>query len=128
MFATVLRPSAVVIFEELLPGSRVARRLVELGWNVSELKPPVDFVRECARLRPLVVVVDLRIRSQALFQDLRTLHHDPRTCHLPLLAFCPPDRSDLSAAALDAGARLVAAEGGILDQLPELVEHVLALD
>jgi hypothetical protein len=45
-----------------------------------------------------------------------------------VLGYGDPKNQKLVDAAVKAGARLVAAETGILDQLPQLLEHVLAVD
>ena len=50
------------------------------------------------------------------------------TAHIPIIAFCPFKDTKLQQAARDAGATLVAVSDGILEQLPELLEHALAVD
>jgi hypothetical protein len=45
------------------------------------------------------------------------------------LGFCDPKKHrKLADAAVAAGANMVAAEKGILDQLPRLLDHVLAVE
>jgi hypothetical protein len=59
---------------------------------------------------------------------IRELHQDADTNHIPVLAYGDPQKTKAIEAAVAAGAKLVAAEAGIIDQLPQLLEHVLAVD
>ena len=47
---------------------------------------------------------------------------------VPVLGICDPKNTKVAEAAIASGANLVAAEAGILEQLPRLLDHVLALD
>ncbi|MFM7101997.1 MAG: hypothetical protein ACKO3N_12590 [Verrucomicrobiota bacterium] len=122
------RPLALVFYEKLLPGSRVAGKLGDLGWRVAEVRPATQLVAQARAQRPLVLVAELTLRPDDLLPFIRDLRAAPDTAHLPVLAFAadgPPGRVE---AALAAGVNLVAAEAGIIDQLPQLLEQVLAVD
>jgi hypothetical protein len=56
------------------------------------------------------------------------LRASPDLAHVPVLGYCDPKNRRLVDAALEAGAKLVAAEQGIPDQLPQLLDHVLSVE
>ena len=124
----VTKPLAVVFYERLLPGSRVSNRLADLGWRVSEAKAASDIVHLVRTERALVVVAELELRSGDLCPVIAELKASPETEHVPVLGYSNPNNRRLSDAALAAGARLVVAEAGVCDQLPQLLEHVLAVE
>lgn len=122
------KPLAVVFYERLLPGSRVSNRLADLGWRVSEAKAASEIVHLVRTERALVVVAELEIRSGDLCPVIAELKASKETEHVPVLGYGNPDNRRLSEAALAAGARLVVAEAGVCDQLPQLLDHVLAVE
>lgn len=124
----VTRPLAIVFYEKLLPGSRVGHRLADMGWRVHEVKLAADLALQVRAQRPVLVVAELGLRTGDLCPVLAELKADPDTSHVPVLGYGDPKNTKLTDAALSAGVRLVAAEAGLLDQLPQLVDHVLAVD
>lgn len=124
----VTKPLAIVFYEKLLPGSRVGHKLADLGWRVSEVKLATDLVSQVREQKPVLIVAELGLRTGDLCPVIAELKRLPETNHVPVLGFADPKNSNLVDAAVKAGARLVAAEAGILDQLPHLLEHVLAVD
>jgi len=78
--------------------------------------------------KPVVVVAELALRAGDLCPVITELKNDPETRHVPVLGYGDPKNRKLGEAAVKAGVGLVAAEAGILDQLPQLLDHVLALD
>ena len=131
-FATVSRavtkPLAIVFYEKLLPGSRIANRLTDLGWRVSEAKLATELFPLVRDRKPLLVVAELALRTGDLCPVIRQLRGAPETEHVPLLAYGDPKNQKLVDAAVAAGAKLVAAEAGIIDQLPQLIEHLLEVE
>lgn len=127
-FAIVTKPLAVVFYERLLPGSRIANRLADLGWRVAEAKQAGDIVGLVRSERPLVVVAELQLRTGDLCSVISELKLAPETEHVPVLGYGDPKNQRLADAALAAGARLVVAEAGVCDQLPQLLDHVLAVE
>lgn len=127
-FGRVTKPLAVVFYERLLPGSRIANRLADLGWRVSEAKSPADIVPLVRSERPLVVIAEVAQQSQLVCGAVAALKDTPETEHVPVLGYGDPSDSIKSGAALAAGARLMVAEAGVCDQLPQLLDHVLAVE
>ena len=124
----MIKPLAVVFYERLLPGSRVANRLADLGWRVTEAKVPADIVPLVRSERPLLVVAELALRNGDLCAVIAELKRNPETQHVPVLGFVDPKNRQVSDAALAAGAKLVVGDAGIFDQLPQLLDHVLAVE
>jgi len=124
----VTKPLAVVFYERLLPGSRIANRLADLGWRVAEAKQAADIVPLVRSERPLVVVAELELRSGDLCPIIAELKRTPETEHVPFLGYGDPKNQRLVDAALAAGARLIVGEAGVCDQLPQLLDHVLAVE
>jgi PleD family two-component response regulator len=124
----VTKPLAVIFYERLLPGSRVANRLSDLGWRVAEAKRPEDIVPLARAERALVVLAEFAGRSSEVCLAVAELKRTPETEHVPVLGYGDPKDLKLSEAALAAGVSLVVAEAGVFDQLPQLLDHVLAVD
>ncbi len=122
------KPLAIVFYEKLLPGSRIGHQLADLGWRVIEVKLASELVAQVRTQRPLMVVAELALRTGDLLPVIAELKRTPETSHVPILGYGDPKNQKLVDAALLAGVRLVAAEAGLFDQLPHLVEHVLAVD
>ena len=125
---TVTKPLAIVFYEKLLPGSRLPFRLADLGWRVSEVKLATQLVAEVRSQRPVVVLMELALRTGDSCPIIAELKRDPDVRHVPVLGFGDPKNQKLSEAAIAAGAGLVAAEAGLLEQLPQLLDHLLAVE
>ena len=128
ILAAVTKPLAIVFYERLMPGSRVANKLADLGWRVTEAKSPAEIVPLVRSERPLLVVAELALRNGDLCSVIAELKRTPETEHVPVLGFVDPKNRSVSDAALAAGAKLVVGEVGIIDQLPQLLDHVLAVE
>jgi DNA-binding NarL/FixJ family response regulator len=124
----VTKPLAIVFYEKLLPGSQVVNRLTDLGYRVLSTQLAVDVPRLVRDEKPMVIIADLALRTGDFVGIVAELKRDPATAHVPVLGFCDPTNRALVNAAVKAGARLVAAEKGIQDQLPQLLEHVLMVE
>lgn len=122
------KPVAVVFYERLLPGSRVVNRLADLGWRVIEANQPTDILALVRSEHPLLVIAELEAQSGDLCPVIAELSQSPDTEHVPILGYGDPKNQRLSDAALAAGARLVVAEAGVCEQLPQLLEHALAVE
>jgi CheY-like chemotaxis protein len=124
----VTKPLAIVFYEKLLPGSRLPFRLADLGWRVSEVKLANQVIPEVRSQMPIVVLMELALRTGDTCPVISEIRRDPVVRHIPVLGYCDPKNTKLCEAALAAGASLVAAEAGLLEQLPHLLNHVLAVE
>ncbi len=128
MRGVVTKPLAIVFYERLLPGSRIGHQLADLGWRVSEVKQASELVAQVRVQKPVVVVAELALRTGDLCPVIIEMKQDPEISHVPVLGYADPANRKLAEAAVKAGVGLVAAETGILDQFPELLDHVLAVE
>lgn len=124
----VTKPLAIVFYERLLPGSQVVNRLTDLGYRVTATQIASDVPRLARDERPMVLVADLLLRSGDFVPVIKALKSAPETEHIPVLGYCDPKNQKLVDAAIQAGAKLVAAEKGLPEQLPHLLDHVLAVE
>jgi DNA-binding response OmpR family regulator len=122
------QPLALVCHERLLPGSRLADRLSELGYRVDVLSNYDKLVATAVAEKPLLVVLDLTCRSGQSEALIKALRAKPETEHTPLLAFGNLKNPEVQTGALAAGANLVASEDFILQQLPQLLNHIFDLN
>ena len=118
-------PLAVICYEKLLPGSQMVNRLQDLGYRVVSVNDAGELASVVREQKPMVVVADLESKGSNVSATISSLRKDPETTHIPILAFARSDDEDLQMSARAAGARLVAVEEAILDQLPMLLDRVL---
>ena len=120
-------PLAVLCYEKLLPGSQMVNRLEDLAYRVEVLNDASRLVQTARQVMPMVVLVDMKSASGDTSGGIRQLRESEETAHIPVLAFTAQDDVEAQESAREAGASLVASEEAILDQLPSLLDHVLAL-
>ena len=118
-------PTALVFYENLLPGSRILIRLQDLGYRVLGFHDIYLLEEKAAAEKPMLVLADLDSKKQDVPAAIKKLRDNPATGHIPVLAFAPEDSRELLQKAQEAGATLVAGAGGILDQLPQLLDQAL---
>jgi len=124
----VTRPLAIVFYERLLPGTQVVNRLTDLGYRVTATQTAVDVPRLVREHHPMVLIADLALRNGDFCGIIGQLRASPDLAHVPILGYCDLKNRRLVDAALEAGAKLVAADHGIPDQLPQLLDHVLSVE
>jgi DNA-binding response OmpR family regulator len=122
------KPLALLVYEQLLPGSQLVNRLQDLGYRVLALNVVELLVAQARQEKPLLALVDLAFRSADACAAIHSLRSTSDTAHVPVIAFCDPRDRELQKAARTAGATLIAASDGILDQLPALLEQALQVD
>jgi CheY-like chemotaxis protein len=122
------KPLALVLYEQLLPGTQLLNKLRDLGYRVQGCTDVYAIVTIARQESPLILLADLRFRTSDVCAAIRELKNHPETRHIPVVAFTDPDREDLHNAAAEAGATLVASSDGILDQLEELLDQALHVE
>jgi CheY-like chemotaxis protein len=120
-------PLALLVYEALLPGSQVANRLRELGYRVLVPGQPADLPALADAEMPLVILLDLLIKSADAAGCIASLRANPTTAHIPVIAFCPLKQRALQETARKAGASLIAISDGLCEQLPVLLGQVLEI-
>jgi len=121
-------PLALVLYENLLPGSQLVNRLQDLGYRVQTLNDAQTLVLQALQERPMVIVADLLSASNDVCSVIRELKKNPETKHVPVIAYADLKNENLQSAASVAGATLVAGSDAILDQLPELLDQALQVE
>jgi CheY-like chemotaxis protein len=124
----VTQPLALLFYEALMPGSQLVNRLTDLGYRVQTVQVAASVHEMVRREKPLVLIADLVLRHGDFCGVIAELKHDPETRHVPVLGFTDLRNQILVEAAVKAGAKLVADGSGILEQLPQLLDHVLAVE
>jgi PleD family two-component response regulator len=122
------KPLALVLYENLLPGSQLVNRLHDLGYRVLTLADSATLVEQAQQTKPLVVIVDLVARAKDVCAAILALKQNTATAHVPVLAFASRKNAKLQAAAQSAGATLVASDTAILHQLPQMLDQVLMVE
>lgn len=122
------KPLALVFYESLLPGSQLAGRLGDLGWRVRVESAASKVVSTIRQDPPMLIIAELMLRHGDFCPVIAELKRDAHTNHIPVIGFAPARNKRLHQAAVAAGARLVAADAAILDQLPQLIESALSLE
>jgi CheY-like chemotaxis protein len=111
-------PLAILLYENLIPGSQLINRLQDLGYRVETINDARLLVELAEREKALVVVADL-------FKAMKT---NPATSHIPVVAFADAKQRDLQKAASANGANLVASNLTIVAHLPQFLDQALQID
>ena len=124
----MMKPLALLFYEQLLPGSQLINKLQDLGYRALVVQD-ADLLADVAeRQKPMVIVSDLRVRRGDILKNIRLIKAGAETSHIPVLGF----HSDLSESFLEtarqAGVTLVAGDAFIPEQLAQLLDQVLHLD
>lgn len=122
------QPLAFLMYEKLLPGSQVANRLRDLGYRVHTVTEPELLCHQAEAEKPMVVLMDLFSNRTDTCAQIQRLRNNPATSHIPVLAFVTGKNTKLMEPARKAGATLVAADEGVLHQLPQLLEQALEVE
>lgn len=117
------KPLALVCYSNLLPGSQIANRLLDLGYAVQTTQPR-ELDAAAHRDKPMLILAEVSKQSDVC-GAISKLRANPNTQHIPVLAFS--EAAEL-AQARQAGASLVASSSAVLGQLPHLLEQVLAVE
>ena len=121
-------PLALLLYERLLPGSALGNKLRDQGYRIQHLTDAASLVATAEQEKPLVVFVDLELKSTDTCTAIRTLKATAATAHLPILAFSSPRHEKLQADALAAGATLIASDESILTQLSAMLDQAMAVE
>lgn len=121
------KPLALLYYSNLLPGSQLGARLQDLGYRVQSISAPSQLPGACNTGMPLVVIAELEPLAEAS-AAIAELRGDPATQHIPVLGFARVHDAALQAQARTAGVTLLAADAGIAEQLPQLLERILQVE
>lgn len=123
----MIKPLALVFYEQLLPGSQLVNRLQDLGYRVQTVTDATALQRVAEAEKPMVILADLVVRRSDICGEIARLKNHPATGHIPVLGF-GGDQDALRQRSRSAGVSLTASSAGILEQLPHLLDQVLQVD
>jgi CheY-like chemotaxis protein len=122
------QPLAIVLYERLLPGSKLVNRLQDLSYRVLTVTAPGGLAPCAEQEKPLLVLADMVAARGGVADAIAQIKKNPTTSHIPVIAFVEEKESALQQAARDAGASLVVGEVAILTHLEQLLDQALQLD
>ena len=121
------KPLALLYYSNLLPGSQLAGRLQDLGYRVQSISTAALLSTACGDEMPLVVIAELA-PAAAVCAAIAQLKADPATQHIPVLGFSRAHDVAVQSQARAAGVNLFAADAGIAEQLPQLLDRILQVE
>jgi CheY-like chemotaxis protein len=121
------KPLALVYYSNLMPGSQLAGRLLDLGYRVQSVNDAALLPAACESEGPLVVIAELAPVVEACAAIAR-VRANPATQHIPVLGFARARHAAAQKQAREAGVTLLAADAGIAEQLPQLLEQILQVE
>lgn len=124
----VTQPLALVLYEDLMPGSQLVNRLQDLHYRVLAV-PNVSQLSDYAHKEgPMLIFADLAFSRTDICAAITRLKSDPATSHIPIIAFADEGADALQSAGRQAGATLVATDSAVLSHLPQLLEQALHVE
>lgn len=120
------KPLALVLYERLMPGSQLVNRLQDLGYRTETLNDPKLLVEHAAKAKPLLVVADLEPATSNVATALSRLKENSSTSHLPIIAFCADNSTDIRN--LAKAATLVVTDSAIVNHLSQFLDQALQID
>ena len=121
-------PLALLVYENLMPGSQLVNRLQDLGYRVQTINDARQLTETAEREKALIVIADLLGQKSDVCSAIKNLKNCSATAHIPVVAFVDPKHADLTEAAQSAGANLVASPTTILQHLSQFLDQALQLD
>jgi CheY-like chemotaxis protein len=122
------KPLALVFYERLMPGSQLVNRLQDIGYRVSTVNDLFAVSAHAQKEGPMVIVMDLTSEKGDVNTIIKELRAGDGTAHIPIVAFTSKANKKAQNAAVEAGARLVAVDEAIIQQLPQLLEQALEVE
>jgi CheY-like chemotaxis protein len=123
----VSKPLALDYYSNLLPGSQLAGRLQDLGYRVQALSRSELLPGACESEMPLVVIAELAPAAEVC-EAIARLKANPATQHIPVLGFARARDAVAQTQARQAGVNLLAADAGIAEQMPQLLDQILQVE
>tara|TARA_Y100001934_G_scaffold181389_1_gene214625 strand:- start:2633 stop:3043 length:411 start_codon:yes stop_codon:yes gene_type:complete len=126
--SAVTEPLALCVYERMLPGSQLLVKLQDLGYHAHHTQDIGQVISEAEEHGPIIVLLDLVWRQRDPLIAINQLANNPKTEHLPVIAFANMESEKLLERALIEGASLVTGDDGILQQLKQLLDQAMDFD
>jgi CheY-like chemotaxis protein len=126
----MMQPLALIVYENLLPGTQIVNRLQDLNYRVLTLNDADALVTRAENAKPMLVIADLSAVRERVAEVLKKPRQNPPTRHLPVIAFGPDadSQNPNQTAALPEGVTLLVGASAILNHLPQLLEQALQVE
>ena len=124
----VTQPLALVLYEDLMPGSQLVNRLQDLHYRVEPVSDPGQLCDLAHSEGPMLVFADLCSGQTDICDVIARLKQGPTTAHIPVVAFADEGADELQSAGRKAGATLVVTDSAVLSHLPQLLEQALHVE
>jgi len=122
------QPLALVLYERLLPGSRLVNLLQDLKYRVQTIADPGLLVECAEQVKPMLVLADLDSPRNDVCAAINRLKKNTTTQHIPVIAFGAENAVELQNTAKAAGVTLVVGESALLNHLPQFLEQALQVE
>jgi len=119
---------ALVLYERLMPGSRLVNRLQDLKYRVQPVSDGKQLATVAQSEGPMLIFADLESTHTDICALIAGLRKNPQTAHIPVVAFAEESATALQAAAREAGATVVVSNTALLPHLPNLLEQALRVE
>jgi CheY-like chemotaxis protein len=121
------KPMALVYYANLMPGSQLSNKILDLGYRVRLLPDLALLAETCQTEKPLVVVAELVAGTNAC-EWVAKMKKDPATQHIPVLAFSRDLDEGWRQQAASAGVSLLVGNAAITEHLPRMLDQVLQIE
>jgi len=122
------QPTALVVYEKLLPGTQLVNRLQDLNYRVRAVTDSNTLLACAQQEKPMLVVADLESTRNDICNAIAQLKKEPSTQHIPVIAIAKEGDASLMRAAQAAGATLIASETAILSHLSQFLDQALQVE
>jgi CheY-like chemotaxis protein len=122
------QPTALVVYEDLLPGTQLVNRLQDLKYRVRVVTDAASLQTDARQEKPLVVLADVVSSRADVCDAIARLRQNPETRHIPVIAFADDNATELQNAARQAGATLVVNDAAVLSHLTQFLDQALQVE
>jgi CheY-like chemotaxis protein len=122
------QPLALVLYERLLPGSRLVNLLQDLKYRVQTISDAALLVECAEQVKPMVLLADLESGRNNVSPAIAKLRQNAATQHIPVIAFGGESSPQLREDAKAAGVTLIVEETAMLAHLPQFLEQALQVE
>ena len=122
------QPLALVVYEELKPGSQLVNRLQDLQYRVQPISDARQLGDNAQIGGTMLIFLDLGIKAVPASTLITDLKANAATAHIPIIAFADEGTEETLAAAKQAGANQVVTDTAVLAHLPEIIQQALQVE
>ena len=122
------QPLALVLYEKIIPGSRLVNLLQDLKYRVQTLADPEMLVACAEQVKPMVLLADLDSTRSNVGPAIAKLRQNAATQHIPVIAFGREGAEKDREEAIAAGVTLLVDQSALLTHLPQFLEQALQVE